>query len=169
MGIRFTTALLSTALGACSAMAFAADPAQPRPGIGYPDVGAALGALRANPEARELQHPDGWTWYFVQESDERLAIWTFAPFRDPAYPAAIKRVLMMRDGALVMETRTMCQANLAACDAFLAATEADSKEFAARFAEHLLANAARVEREEAEQRRYHEHLRERARTLYGRP
>ncbi|MCJ0825270.1 hypothetical protein MQC88_04735 [Luteimonas sp. 50] len=150
-------------------VAFAQKSAVPGPAIGYPDVGAALRDLRANPQAEELQHGSGWTWYFVPDADAGMAIWTFAPFSDPAYPAAIKRVLMMRDGALVMETRTMCQASLAACDAFFAATEADGKRLGEFLATNVIANAGELERERAKRRRFQEQVKEAARTTYGRP
>lgn len=150
-------------------VAFAGQPGGAGAGIGYPDVGAGLRDLRANPEAEEVQQSNGWTWYFVREAEERFAIWTFAPFNDPAYPAAVKRVLMMRDGALVMETRTMCQANLASCDAFLAATEAYSKQFSERFASEIIANAHRQEHDTAAQLRYQRLLRDHAQSMYGRP
>ena len=147
-------------------VAVAVEPAVPGPGIGYPDVGAALRDLWANPQAEETQQANGWTWYVVQEADERMAIWTFAPFNDPAYPSAIKRVLMMRDGALVMETRTMCQANLASCDAFFAATQASGKELSEHLASGIIANAGKLERERAKQLRYQRHLQDHARSMY---
>jgi|InoplaM3SPM_1038593.scaffolds.fasta_scaffold02734_1 hypothetical protein len=146
-------------------VAFAGEPDVPRTGIGYPDVGAALRDLRANPQAQEAQHESGWTWYFVQEADDRMAIWTFAPFNAPAYPSAIKRVLMMRDGALVMETRTLCQADLASCEAFFAATEADGKRLSELFAQQVIANAGTLERDVRHQQR----IKEAVRSTYGRP
>jgi hypothetical protein len=161
------TLLLCFLLGV--SVAFAQESAVPGPAIGYPDVGAALRDLRANPEAEEVQHESGWTWYFVQDADAGMAIWTFAPFSDPAYPSAIKRVLMMRDGALVMETRTMCQANLASCDAFFAATEADGKRLSEFFAGNVIANAGKLERERAKRRRFQQQVKEAARTTYGSP
>jgi hypothetical protein len=142
--------------------------APPVAGIGYPDVASALLDLRGNPDVLEAQQENGWTWYFLQEEGDRMVAWTFAPFNDPAYPAAVKRVLLMRDGALVMETRTMCQAKLASCDAFLAATDAKGKQFAAYFAKEVVANAARVESEGTARARYQEHLKEVARSIYNR-
>lgn len=91
------------------------------------------------------------------------------PFNDPAYPSAIKRVLMMRDGALVMETRTMCQASLASCDAFFAATEADGKRLSELFASQVIANAGKLQHERATQRRFQQRIKEAARTRYGHP
>ena len=105
----------------------------------------------------------------MQEADDRMAIWTFAPFNAPAYPSAIKRVLMMRDGALVMETRTLCQADLASCEAFFAATEADGKRLGELFAQQVIANAATLERDAAARLRHQQRIKEAVRSTYGRP
>lgn len=135
-------------------------------GIGYADVGAALADLRANTEAAEGE-VDGWTWILLQEEGQ-LAMWAFAPFAHPAYPAAVKRTLADRDGALVMETRTLCHAPLAACEAMLSDTHAHTQLMKQRIAEAILAGqqrARQLERQRKRQQRIYRH----AQSMQGRP
>ncbi len=153
----------------CICMALAKPAMGAETDIGYADVGAALLDLRANPKAEELQQDDGWTLFFVSEADDRYAIWAFAPFQDPAYPAAVKRVVFMRDGALMMETRTMCQASQVACGTLLAVTLTLTGEFRDRIAEVFIENARKREHDRKARRRYQQILRDRAQSLYGRP
>lgn len=115
----------------------------PSSGIGYADVGTALADLRANQEAEEGD-VDGWTWFILEEVPGQLVIWAFAPYAHPAYPAAVKRTLADRDGALVMETRTLCHATLDACDAMLVDTQARTEEMKQRIVEAILANQERM-------------------------
>lgn len=136
-------------------------------GIGYTDVGTALADLRANPEAEEGE-VDGWTWILLQEEEGQLAMWAFAPFAHLAYPAAVKRTLAARDGALVMETRTLCHAPLAACEAMLSDTNAHTEVMKQRLVEIILAGqqrARQLERQRKRQQRIYRH----AQSTQGRP
>lgn len=55
--------------------------------IGYPTVAAARKALLAQPDARWYTHND---WLIVVIRDD-MAVWSFAPKTDPAYPAVVER------------------------------------------------------------------------------
>jgi hypothetical protein len=159
-----------TFLAACALLlagpAFAQVPTPTTPGIGYDEVNDALRELRGDPQVVELQQDNSLTWYFANQGEDRVAIWTFVPFRHPAYPAAIKRTLLMRDGALVMETRTLCQGVLEACKGFLAATEADGVTFGQRFASQIIENAERLERQRKADESYQRHLRDNAASMF---
>jgi len=90
----------------------ASAPTQSESPIGYPTVAAALEALRARSDAN-VSVQGGWT--IVNVGSER-SIWSFTPPEHPAHPAAIKRTLVLRDGAAFIDMRALCQADKAACD-----------------------------------------------------
>lgn len=81
-------------------------------GIGYPSVAAALADLRARGDVA-ISDKDGWT---IVEDRAAGTFWSFTPPDHPAYPAAVKRMITERDGEVFIETRTLCQAEKAACD-----------------------------------------------------
>ncbi len=144
-----------------------AQPEAPSNGIGYSDVGAALADLRANQEAEEGD-VDGWTWFILAEAQGQLVLWAFAPFAHPAYPAAVKRTLAERDRAFVMETRTLCQAPLDACDAMLADTQAHTEVMKQRIVEAILANQERMRRLELRRKRQ-QRIGRHIQSMQGRP
>jgi len=82
--------------------------------IGYPNVAAALKALRAKPGV-EFTTQGGWT-IASEKGDSTFVIWSFAPEGYPAYPAAVKRSLVQRDGSLWIEMNVQCEASKDACD-----------------------------------------------------
>lgn len=81
-------------------------------GIGFPTVAAALEALKARTDVN-ISIQGGWTI-----ADDRLAdtIWSFTPSDHPAYPAAVKRAIVSKDGGLYVNMTALCQASKAACD-----------------------------------------------------
>ncbi len=109
--------LLILALVAFAPLAAAQDqapvPEQPGSTIGYPNVAAALRALKARGDVDISDH-DGWTMV----SDKAAAtIWSFPPATDPAYPSAVKRELLQQpDGAFAIRMNILCEASKAACD-----------------------------------------------------
>jgi hypothetical protein len=139
----------------------------PSNGIGYADVGTALADLRANRDAEEGD-VDGWTWFILAEAQGQLAMWAFAPYAHPAYPAAVKRTLADRDGALVMETRTLCHAALDACDAMLADTQAHTEVMKQRIVETILANQERMRQLELRRKRQ-QRISRHIQSMQGRP
>ncbi|MBL6853697.1 MAG: DUF4019 domain-containing protein, partial [Alphaproteobacteria bacterium] len=82
------------------------------PTIGYPSVAAALAALHAKPGVT-FSTQDGWT---VAEDDAEKTLWSFTPPGDVAYPAAVKRHLVEKDGAVYVEMAVQCEAAKPACD-----------------------------------------------------
>jgi hypothetical protein len=81
-------------------------------GIGYPTVAAALDGLQTKPGVtRSVER--GWT---VFEDRAALTIWSFAPPDDPAYPSAVRRTIIARDGSAFVNTRVLCEAAKPACD-----------------------------------------------------
>jgi hypothetical protein len=84
--------------------------------IGYPSVAAALGALRAKSNVR-ISVQGGWT--IVDDHDD-LSLWSFTPANHPAYPAAVKRKIIQKDGAIYIEMSALCEASKVECDKLIA-------------------------------------------------
>ena len=80
--------------------------------IGYSTVAEALAALRKNPDV-SIRVQDGWT---IANDSKDKTIWSFAPEGHPAYPAAIKRHMYEKGGALYVGMTALCQAGKAVCD-----------------------------------------------------
>ncbi|HET9159326.1 MAG TPA: DUF4019 domain-containing protein [Caulobacteraceae bacterium] len=93
------------------AKAVAPLPEQPTD-IGYPNVAAALAALKAKPGAK-VETQNGWT---VIADEAAATFWSFPPQGNPAYPAAVRRELYRQDGEVRMKTSIACEASKAACD-----------------------------------------------------
>ncbi|WP_341937448.1 hypothetical protein [Marinimicrobium sp. C2-29] len=66
--------------------------------IGYGSVEEALSSLRNNPDA-SIRVEQEWTIVQVKEENE-TSIWSFSPSSHSAYPAAIKRTVFEKDGAI---------------------------------------------------------------------
>jgi hypothetical protein len=83
--------------------------------IGYPSPGAALNALRKDSSVVFEEH-DGW---IVASDAAKRVVWTFAPKKDPAYPAVVKRAIVERNGALMVDMGVLCGASKVVCDDFV--------------------------------------------------
>lgn len=122
--VRVTIARLSLALvAALTACASPSPPGigatPPAPGseqattFGYPSVEAALTALRKDPKVRIFKE-HGWT---IADDRANYTLWSFTPPSHPAYPAAVKRVVVQDDtGNIRVMMTELCQAQKAACD-----------------------------------------------------
>jgi hypothetical protein len=80
--------------------------------IGYPTVAAALEALRSQ-SGSTVSLQGGWT--IISVTSEQT-LWSFTPANHPAHPAAVKRKIVERDGAVGVHMTALCQAEKAACD-----------------------------------------------------
>jgi hypothetical protein len=80
--------------------------------IGYATVAAALEALRSQ-SGSTVSLQGGWT--IISVTSEQ-ALWSFTPANHPAHPAAVKRKIVERDGAVGVQMTALCQAEKAACD-----------------------------------------------------
>lgn len=83
--------------------------------IGYPDVSTALAAVIGTPGVVALDQA-GWSMARVEEGEGRVTIWSFAKFSHPAYPTAVRRTIVDRDGMFDMQTRIRCEGPAPACD-----------------------------------------------------
>jgi hypothetical protein len=84
--------------------------------IGYGSVEEALQALRSDPTAKESSQ-QGWTLFVRSQGME---FWSFTPEHHPAHPSAAKRTAFQdANGAWSVETRLLCQADRASCDALM--------------------------------------------------
>lgn len=86
--------------------------AQEAGGIGFPTVAAALEALKARSDVN-ISVQSGWT---IANDRSASTIWSFTPADHPAYPAAVKRAIVSKDGGLYVNMTALCQASKAACD-----------------------------------------------------
>ena len=84
--------------------------------IGYASVKEALQALRSDPTAKESTQ-QGWVLFARSQGME---LWSFTPEHHPAYPSAAKRTAHQgANGEWYVETRLLCQADKASCDALM--------------------------------------------------
>lgn len=85
--------------------------------IQYSSVQDARDALRLDPSA-EIESDNAWEdWTIVTvQQDEKVVVWTFPPPGSPAYPAAVKQVVIDTDAAFDIELRILCEAAAPACD-----------------------------------------------------
>ncbi len=89
---------------------FAAEPSS----IEYPSVAAALSALTRDPAAH-FETQGGWTIVTTVENGNHV-IWSFVPSGHPAYPAAVKRTAVEKNG-VAMKMNVLCSGHdKAACD-----------------------------------------------------
>jgi hypothetical protein len=75
-------------------------------------VEAALAALRARADVN-ISEQGGWT--IVNDSPNKT-IWSFTPPNHPAHPAAVKRVVVEKAGAIYIDMSALCGAEKRACD-----------------------------------------------------
>ncbi len=115
-----TWAKLSANCPGYQAMAAAPLPEASGPTIGYPSVEAALAALHAKTGV-VFKTQDGWT---LATDDAGLTLWSFPPPGHPAYPSAVRRHVVERDGAVQMEMAVQCEASKQACDDLVRSFEA---------------------------------------------
>ncbi len=111
--------LVALALAA-SAVAEAAAPPAPSAGpIGYASVAAALQALESRDgNGTVVTHADGWT---IVNEPLASAQWSFTPSDHHAYPAVVRRTIKRSaDGAVSVETDSLCEAAAAECSKLLA-------------------------------------------------
>lgn len=90
-------------------------PESPRSSIGYSSVAEALAALKAKP-GTEVRIERGWTIVADRESASERTLWAFTPPEHLAHPAAVKRIVVERDGAIYLDMKVLCQAKKKACD-----------------------------------------------------
>jgi hypothetical protein len=111
MRIRACTVGFVLALGSICAPARAQE-TRPASDIGYPSVAAALEALRARPDV-SISEQDGWT---IVNDAPNNTVWSFTPPGHPAHPAAVKRVVVEKAGAIYIDMSALCGAEKRACD-----------------------------------------------------
>lgn len=81
-----------------------------KPSIGYQSVAEALAALKEKPGA-SVEVKDGWTLISIGHT-----LWTFTAEGHEAHPSAVKRELVDRDGAFLLEMSILCEATTEPCD-----------------------------------------------------
>lgn len=108
-----TCAVLTVAVGACAQ--------QPAPlletpsDIGYATPAQALAALKAKPDV-VFKEQRGW---LVAVESAGKTVWSFPPQANPAYPSVVRRRIVSRDGALLVDTRVLCGGTKSVCDALV--------------------------------------------------
>ena len=84
--------------------------------IGYPSVAAALADLHSKPEV-VFSMQNGWT---IAEDRSHSSFWSFPPEGDPAYPSAVKRIVVQTGAGIYLEMKVLCESTQAACDKLVA-------------------------------------------------
>jgi hypothetical protein len=79
-------------------------------GVGYTSVADARKAVTALPGAK-VSEQQGW---LVVE--KMPVMWSFTPAGHEAYPAAVKRTVVQRDGRIDVDMSVLCEAPKPACD-----------------------------------------------------
>ncbi len=92
--------------------------------ISYPTVAAAFDAVKVLPGIK-MSAREGWT---IVEDDRNKTVWSFTPPKHPAHPAAIRRILVTKDGKVGMSLSALCEASKTACDKMMEDFEALNKE-----------------------------------------
>ncbi len=95
--------------------------------IGYPNPDAALAGLKAKP-GTQVSAKDGWT---VINDPSDGALWSFPPPGHPAYPSAVKRTPVQKDGQVILNLQVICGAGKAACDDLVRSFQALDNQVAA--------------------------------------
>lgn len=116
--------VLASALVACASQAFAQASAKGHASgtaaepIGYSSVAEALATLTGmDGNGTVVTHTDGWV---VINDPLGAAQWSFTPTAHAAYPAVVRRtVRRSADGAVFVETASLCEAGEAACASLL--------------------------------------------------
>jgi hypothetical protein len=80
--------------------------------IGYPSVAAALKDLHSKPDV-QFHDEHGWT---IAEDSSLHTFWSFPPAGDPAYPAAVQRVIVQEEGGISLKMNVLCESSQTACD-----------------------------------------------------
>jgi hypothetical protein len=112
--------VLASALWLCAPLAFAQAPASPRAPeaaaapIRFSSVAEALATLTdLDGNGTVVTHTDDWV---VINEPLLAAQWSFTPKAHAAYPAVVRRtVRRSADGAVSVETASLCEAGEAAC------------------------------------------------------
>jgi hypothetical protein len=84
--------------------------------IGYPSVAAALADLHSKPEVK-FSIQNGWT---IAEDRSHSSFWSFPPEGDPAYPSAVKRIVVQTGAGVNLQMKVLCQSTQVACDKLVA-------------------------------------------------
>jgi hypothetical protein len=113
----FLTIVPAILAATCAGAQPAQSPADVRaPAEEYPSVAAALEAIRTKSGAK-VTIQSGWT---VVQDEASTTVWSFTPPSHPAYPAALRRSIVEHDGAFVVKSDAMCEAEKSACDQLMA-------------------------------------------------
>jgi hypothetical protein len=92
--------------------------------IGFKTAEAALKAVKAESGVVETEQ-NGWA---IFADYAHHTIWSFAPVGHPAYPTAVKREFVERDGSISVEMGIQCEASKPACDDVVQAFDALNQE-----------------------------------------
>lgn len=108
--------IVVSALLLCAASVDAQQDTPVSEGIGYPSVAAALKDLKSRRDV-QISTQGGWT---IITDRGAGTFWSFTPPDHPAHPAAVKREIVSKDGAMFIQMGALCEAEKAACDRLIA-------------------------------------------------
>ena len=79
---------------------------------GYESPLETLERLKNDPNSK-IRKNRGWT---VINDEKNRTIWSFPPDNHPAYPSAVKREVVSKDGKIYLETSVSCKGKKKVCD-----------------------------------------------------
>ena len=82
--------------------------------FGHDSLEALVESFKENPKA-EISTQHGWTVVAVRE-EKKMDIWSITPKDHFAYPSAVKRSLVEREGSVFIEMEVSCHAEKIQCD-----------------------------------------------------
>ena len=85
--------------------------------IDFSSVSQALEKLKQNSSAN-ISHHGGWVIISLIENGNHI-IWFFAPEKNAAHPAMIKRTFLEKNGKIEIVTITFCESTKQKCDAII--------------------------------------------------
>jgi hypothetical protein len=103
---------LFRAAGACVVLLLATGSANGQGAIGYPTVAAAFQDVTSRSNVN-ISTQGG---FVVVDEPAAFTLWTFTLSPHPAHPTVVRRAIVERAGAMVVEMAVLCEAERKACD-----------------------------------------------------
>lgn len=82
--------------------------------FGHSNLDELVESFQNDPKA-EITMQQGWTVIVVRD-EKRMDLWSITPKDHFAYPSAVKRSIVERDGSVFIEMDVSCHAEIIQCD-----------------------------------------------------
>ena len=108
-------------------------PELPSSSIEYPSVDVALAALHSKPGVVSTTKDDGW---MNADDPATHTTWLFSPKGTRAFPAMVKRQVVVKDGVTILKSSVECEATKDACDDLARTIQKLNADIAAKMQSH---------------------------------